>query len=423
MTAEKDREVIQDESRDRFRGHSQGKSVLAAGSDVRLIAGGIGLLVGLGMFTGVAVGWMSGRMLSQVPNAETRPVHLSETVQEAWDRVSQLAQMDWRLPVHRVEKAAAPEAPPAPRAVEPAVAGLHVPVEVAALRFAEVKALSPHRSAVRADAERTVDALLQRFESIGFDISDLRAGGAGLEVPRLFVANLPIDIADVVLTEKRKRAFLKVMLPHVLRENERILEDRERLSRIFDRVALGLQPRDRDSQWLQDLAQKYGLDDVDLDELLLRVDIVPPALALAQAIEESGWGTSRFAQIGNAVFGQWTWTPGLGIVPENRPEGERYEVQRFSSLENSVAAYMRNLNAKSSYREFREKRAEMRRRDLTPDGYSLAAHLHRYSIRGADYIRGIRSIMRSNGLEAYDSAKLNKSPPSLLSGLDFLNKS
>ena len=407
-----------------YTGEPRGKRVLAIGSDVRLVLAGIGLLVGIGMISGVGVGWMSARMLANVPEAETQPVALSQTVQDAWDRLGRLAQLEWRLPPSKqqdkpgdkpaqIELAAAIVAPPAQA----------VPPEQAAKRFAEVKALSPHRSAVRAEAERTVDNLLRRFESQGFDLADIRSAGPGLEVPRIFMAKLPIDLADVTLTEKRKRAFVKVMLPHILRQNERIQADRDRLARLHDRMALGLEPRGRDAEWLQDLSQQYGLDDLDTLELLQRVDVVPPALALAQSIEESGWGTSRFAMLGNAVYGQWTWNPGSGIVPENRPDGEKYEVLRFSSLENSVAAYMRNLNSKSSYREFRDKRAELRRQQQALDSYALAGHLHRYSVRGSDYIRGIRSIMRSNDLEVFDSARLSDEPPALLSGFDFFKKS
>ncbi len=406
-----------------YTGEPRGKRVLAIGSDVRLVLAGIGLLVGIGMISGVGVGWMSARMLANVPEAETQPVALSQTVQDAWDRLGRLAQIEWRLPPGKQQDKPADKPAQIELAAVTVAPAQAVPPEQAAKRFAEVKALSPHRSAVRAEAERTVDNLLRRFESQGFDLADIRSASPGLEVPRIFMAKLPIDLADVTLTEKRKRAFVKVMLPHILRQNERIQADRDRLARLHDRMALGLEPRGRDAEWLQDLAQQYGLDDVDTMELLLRVDVVPPALALAQSIEESGWGTSRFAMLGNAVYGQWTWTPGNGIVPENRPDGEKYEVLRFSSLENSVAAYMRNLNSKSSYREFRDKRAELRRQQQALDSYALAGQLHRYSVRGSEYIRGIRSIMRSNDLEVFDSARLSDEPPALLSGFDFFKKS
>ncbi|MBX3456696.1 glucosaminidase domain-containing protein [Ferrovibrio sp.] len=420
-----------DTNRPEFGGEQRGKRLLSIGSDVRLVMAGIGLLVSVGMISGVGVGWMSARMLAHVPEAETQPVALSQTVQDAWDRLGRLAQVEWRLPQIKAPEKAAPAAQIelASAVVAPSAdkLGLNdkpaIPPEQAARRLAEVKALSPHRSAVRAEAERTVDNLLRRFESQGFDLADIRSASPGLEVPRIFMAKLPIDLADVTLTEKRKRAFVKVMLPHILRQNERIQADRDRLARLHDRAAMGLEPRGRDAEWLQDLAQQYGLEEVDTLELLLRVDIVPPSLALAQSIEESGWGTSRFAMLGNAVYGQWTWNPGSGIVPENRPEGEKYEVLRFSSLENSVAAYMRNLNTKSSYREFREKRADMRRQQQALDSHTLASQLHRYSVRGSEYIRGIRSIMRTNDLEVFDSARLSDEPPALFSGFEFFKKS
>jgi len=400
--------------------------LLAIGSDVRLMLTGLGLLLAVGLVSGVGVGLMSSRQLAHTPEtvqpqlAAAHPT-LSEGVQEALARLRNIAQVDWRSVVEPAralaERTVAEAERPAPPA-EPAVAP-----EEAARRVAEGRRFSPHRTAIRTDAHRTVDAMLRRFEQHGFELTDFRSVTGQLEVPRIFVASLPIDIAEVNLTEKRKRAFVKVMLPHILRENERLMADREKLERLHDRMQMGAALSNRDRGWLQQLADRYGLDEVDTAELLERVDIVPPALALAQSIEESGWGTSRFALLGNAVYGQWTWTPGAGIVPENRPEGETYEVQRFKSLENSVAAYMRNLNSKSSYREFREHRAAMRARGEAPDSYKLAGYLHRYSIRGADYIRTIRSIMRSNSLELFDDARLADEPASILSSMDFFNKS
>lgn len=409
------------------RSHFEDRSLLGMGSDVRMILAGVGLLVGVGLASGIGIGMMSARMQeANAPTVEAQPVMLRETVQEAWDRLTHLAQMEWRLPAtviaakQQVAPERAAERHPAPEMQRAALP--MVPPEVAAKRLAEAKALSPQRTAIRADAERTVDAMLRRFETEGFDLSDARNGGPSLEVPRIFLARLPIDIADVNLTEKRKRAFIKVMLPHILRENERIQDDRDKLFKLQERRDAGLPLRARDESWLADLSQRYGLDEADIDEMLLRVDVIPPALALAQSIEESGWGTSRFALLGNAVYGQWTWNPGNGIVPENRPDGEKYEVLRFASLEHSVAAYMRNLNSKSSYREFRDQRAKLRQRDQSLDSNLLAGHLHRYSVRGGDYIRTLRSIMRSNDLDLFDSARLSDEPAPLFSGLDFFQK-
>lgn len=406
---------------------------LAIGSDVRLMLAGLGLLLAVGLVSGIGVGLMSSRQLARTPDAGVQPQQLAaanpsltEGVHEAWERLRGIAQIDWRsvmeparaLAERGTERLVGEASPSKTERNEPAVAP-----EEAARRVAEGRRLSPHRTAIRTDATRTVDAMLRRFEQQGFELTDFRSVSGQLEVPRIFLASLPIDIADVNLTEKRKRAFVKVMLPHILRENERIAAARERLEQLHDKIQLGAPVSARDQAWLQQQAEQYGLEEIDTAELLNRIDIVPPGLALAQSIEESGWGTSRFALLGNAVYGQWTWNPGSGIVPENRPEGETYEVQRFQSLENSVAAYMRNLNSKSSYREFRERRAAMRDQGEMPDSYQLAGHLHRYSVRGADYIRTIRSIMRSNNLELFDAARLADEPSSVFGSIDLFNKS
>lgn len=400
------------------------RRLLAIGSDVRLIFAGFGLLLAVGLVSGVGVGWLSSRQLSRVPEVQVAQVapnlSVGESVHEAWDRLRQIAQLDWRSVVEPRSNAVVADTNSnlAKKDDAPAVTAAE-----AARRIAEVRQFSPYRTSLRAESDRTVDAMLRRFEQEGFDLAELRNANGQVEVPRIFLASLPVDIADVNLTEKRKRAFLKVMLPHILRENERITADRHRLEQLHQRIQFGTALSVRDQQWLEQMAELYGVDDVDTAELLNRVDAIPPALALAQAVEESGWGTSRFALMGNAVFGMWTWTPGSGLVPENRPDGETYEVQRFKSLEHSVAAYMRNLNTKASYREFRDKRSAMRDRNQAADGYQLAGTLHRYSVRGPDYIRTIRSIMKSNSLEQFDAARLADEPSPLLSTLDFFNKS
>lgn len=395
------------------------KRLLAIGSDVRLIVAGFGLLLAVGLVSGVGVGLLSSRQLARVPDMQVQQASLGEGVNDAWDRLRQVAQLDWRnlFEPRSVVVDAAKAAIPKSSDEQPAISAAD-----ASRRIAEVRQFSPHRSALRTDADRTVDAMLRRFEQEGFDLAELRNAAGQVEVPRIFLASLPVDIADVNLTEKRKRAFIKVMLPHVLRENERILADRERLQLLRQRSDQGATIALRDQQWIEKMADQYGVEDGDLTELITRVDVVPPGLALAQAVEESGWGTSRFALLGNAVFGQWTWTPGSGLVPENRPDGETYEVQRFRSLEHSVAAYMRNLNSKTSYREFRDKRAAMRDRGGL-DSYQLAGSLHRYSVRGPDYIRTIRSIMKSNSLDGFDNARLADEPAPLFSTRDLFSKS
>ena len=154
----------------------------------------------------------------------------------------------------------------------------------------------------------------------------------------------------------------------------------------------------------------YGLDSLDFDALLKRVDIVPPSLAIAQAAEESGWGTSRFAREGNALFGQRAYKASKkGIVPKERPDGTNFRVRAFDHLIDGVKAYVHNLNSHFAYEDFRDLRATLRAETGHIDGYALAGSLLRYSERGEDYINTIRVIMRVNSLQVFDSAKLGRS--------------
>jgi Bax protein len=157
---------------------------------------------------------------------------------------------------------------------------------------------------------------------------------------------------------------------------------------------------------LENLAQKYGVNFGDWAELRRRVREVPVSLALAQGAEESGWGTSRFAHQGNAVFGQRTFTRGRGIVPKEREAGEKFEVLRFSALLTSVRAYVWNLNTHFAYADFRTARAQGHARGGKPDSMSLIATLKRYSERGEAYIETIRAIIRVNRLRQFDAARL-----------------
>jgi Bax protein len=162
--------------------------------------------------------------------------------------------------------------------------------------------------------------------------------------------------------------------------------------------------------WLDETAERYGSKSADPADLLTHVDIVPPSLAIAQAAEESGWGTSRFAREGNALFGQRAYKAHRkGIVPVERPEGTSFRVRAFDHLIDGVKSYMHNLNSHPAYRDFREARAKMRAEEGNIDGYDLAGALLRYSERGVAYVKTIRVIMRSNTLRAFDGARLGRS--------------
>jgi len=246
-------------------------------------------------------------------------------------------------------------------------------------------------------------SLADSFERMGYQLDRVRDGQSN--VPRVFLAKLPDDMPALRQVELRKTVFFKSMLPLVLNENERILNDRRRLDRLRTEHRLGhaIDPADR--LWLSVMVDRYETDDGDFEELLRRVDILPPSLALAQGAEESGWGTSRFAQDGNALFGQWTFK-GKGIVPEDREDGKTHKVKKFDTLAHSIAAYMHNLNTHNAYASLRSKRAEGRLAGLSPSGEELARTLTKYSERGHDYIKTIMTIITVNELSPLDDARL-----------------
>ncbi|KPK55765.1 MAG: hypothetical protein AMS22_03480 [Thiotrichales bacterium SG8_50] len=219
----------------------------------------------------------------------------------------------------------------------------------------------------------------------------------GPTVPPLALTALPSDLSSADASSK-KTLFLRALLPLVLYENRLIRADRAFLNNMFAR-----------GDWLDDsaeasalraLARRYKVNE-DLRqpevqaELLRRVDEVPASLALAQAANESGWGTSRFALEGNSLFGQWTWGASAGLAPEGRAEGEVYSVRTFPSLQASVRAYMHNLNAGHAYGEFRHMRENMRAAGGPLNAARLADGLAAYSERGPLYIEEIKFMIRS----------------------------
>jgi Bax protein len=212
--------------------------------------------------------------------------------------------------------------------------------------------------------------------------------------------------------EPRKTAFFGYLAPLLEAENARVLAQRARLERIARRAT------DRPPGWidrlrLQRLAAEYQVDAAAgaaadsggtapkalIDELLLRVDAVPVSLGLAQAAKESGWGTSRFAVAGNALFGERCFRPGCGVVPHARRLGYRHEVRNFDSPAAAVAAYVWNLNTHVDYQALRERRAALRAAGQPVSGFDLALGLTSYSERGEPYVRDIRALIRSNELD------------------------
>lgn len=257
----------------------------------------------------------------------------------------------------------------------------------------------------------TVRGLSRLHEAIGYRWASVLSGAA--PVPRIFLAALPSDLNRVRSVERRKQLFFKTMLPLVVMVNDVIVAKRQRILEIRNDQANGKQLSSRDADWLAALYARFGVEAGDIDALLERVDIVSPSLALAQAAKESGWGTSRFAQEGNAIFGQRTWG-GEGIVPEDRPEDGTFKVRAFDSLLDSVWSYTHNLNSHDAYANLRRERAAMRAAGAPIDGDRLAGTLTRYSEIGTAYIDALRTIIRVNKLDNLDRRPLQLVAPDTL---------
>lgn len=261
-------------------------------------------------------------------------------------------------------------------------------------------------SAVVVTKQPSVAQVNNLFRQVDYRLEGVRLGESA--VPRVLLEAVPVDLMTVASPAERKRLFVQLALPLVLHANEAILADRNRLIRLHGELIRGGVIADHgDRIWLDALASRYGVESRDTAALLLRVDVIPPSLALAQGAEESGWGTSRFVREGNAIFGQRTFVAGAGLVPENRDEDKSHEVRSFDRLLGSVASYMANLNTHFAYDRFRAMRAGQRRSPGAMDSIALVGALDRYSERGDAYIETIRSIIESNGLRAYDRARLS----------------
>ncbi len=210
------------------------------------------------------------------------------------------------------------------------------------------------------------------------------------------------DFAAIRDVNTKKVRFFAYLLPLVERENARLSDLRERLGYIHDHRRWDRELDAEDAAWLDDLAREFRLKNVDpqsdtfWDDLMRRVDVLPDDLVLVQAANESAWGTSRFAREGHNFFGQWCFSAGCGIVPAARPDGATYEVAHFTSVDESVGSYMRNLNSGHSYTELRRIRADFRAKNHEPEAAALAGGLLSYSERGQHYVDEIRAMLRHN---------------------------
>ena len=251
-----------------------------------------------------------------------------------------------------------------------------------------------HDNTVSLNAETTKNL----FDELGYDLKGVRSGQ---KVKPIYLTKLPKDLKTLGDTRTKRELFIKIVLPLVLDENSRILENRKKLFKLLSKNFNTVGER----VWLKRRFKEYKIKDQDLAELKMRMDIIPVSIALAQAANESGWGTSRFALEGNALFGQWTWSK-KGISPANQDKDKSHKVLQFQVLKASVKAYKNNLNTHNAYKKFREKRAHMREDNKKIDGLALTQHLKKYAADGELYVRILESIIVKNSLTDFDNSNL-----------------
>jgi uncharacterized FlgJ-related protein len=261
-----------------------------------------------------------------------------------------------------------------------------------------------------------LDDTLKLARSLNYTLANWREGNRG--IPRLYISQIPKRWSTItskkIPVQEKKQVFLFLQAPLILRANEMVLEHRAEVEALRRRLQAGKPLSRTELAGLNELAQDYGeavftrgaLEPQQLDALLMRLDIMPLSLALSQAAVESGWGTSRFAWQGNALFGQWSWGDDAIAPKAVRSELGNYGVRAFKSPMASVTAYIHNINKHPAYARLRAERAAMRERGEVISGSKLAGALDKYSERGQDYVVELRSMISYNKLEPTDRAHL-----------------
>ena len=238
----------------------------------------------------------------------------------------------------------------------------------------------------------------QLFKDTNYSLSEVRKSK---KVKPIRLSLLPNEIKQIESSKKRKSLFIQIILPLILEENNLILIDRKRLFSILNKN----KDSKKEIDWLNRKFKQYGVLNKDIPTLKVRMDIIPVSLAIAQAAKETGWGTSRFALEGNALFGQWTWS-GDGIKPAGAESDTKHKVMKFKVLKASVRAYQRNLNTHSSYKNFRQLRAQLRDESEKLDSLLLADQLDNYAETGKEYTKILKQIINQNSLKDFDDVKL-----------------
>ena len=251
------------------------------------------------------------------------------------------------------------------------------------------------------DLNLKTQTVLSLFEDVEYDLNTVRNKKT---VKPIYFTQFPKDLDEIQSVQLKKETFIKIVLPLIVAENEKILDDRLKLKDITSRKITS----DEEKQWLRQKFLEYKVKKSNVEQLKIRMDIIPASIALAQAAKESGWGTSRFALEGNAIFGQWTWN-GVGIEPLLKDKSKNHKILRFPILRASVKAYKNNLNTHKGYIKFREKRKNLRDKNRKINGLALTKTLENYAQAGSEYTKILAQIIVQNRLMDFEPVRLENS--------------
>ena len=265
----------------------------------------------------------------------------------------------------------------------------------------EVKKKEKVAEAILPDLNLKTETVLNLFKDVDYDLNTVRYEK---KVQPIYFTQFPKDLDEIQSVKLKKETFIKIVLPLVVAENEKILEDRFKLKKITSRKIT----TDKEKQWLRQKFLEYKVKKGNVEELKTKMDIIPASIALAQAAKESGWGTSRFALEGNAIFGQWTWN-GQGIAPLDRDKSKNHKILKFPILRASVKAYKNNLNTHKSYIKFRSMRKDLREKNKKITGLVLTKTLDNYAETGSEYTKILEQIITQNRLMDFELVRLTNS--------------
>ncbi len=233
----------------------------------------------------------------------------------------------------------------------------------------------------------------------------VRQSSDSSSIPPIIVNNISPSIKDLTIAD-RKDIFVKMLLANILINNSHILLVRDSIIDISKRIDNNKVVYKAELEWLNDIYKTYRCTPYEIDTLLKNVDVIPPSMAIAQTIVESGWGTSRFATEGNSLFGEHFSNGASGeYVSAN---GSNIKLKAFTTIYQAVKSYSQNINRHRAYREFRDKRFDLKNNKLEINSLALVETLGRYSELGDEYITYLKNIINKNSLQKYDNVNLNE---------------